>query len=339
MHVLRYSRPAREWTEALPIGNGYQGAMLFGGIAAERLQINEGTAWSGSPDSESAPPVVSAEEAHRAIAEARQALASGEPTSADAAVRRIQHRYSQAFLPFADLEIRVTPAGASRWHKAANEYERSLDLNSALHQVRYLRDGITVQQNAFASSPDRVLVHRIRTDKPVDVTLTLTSPLRTLSWFGPGGIEEGNTLPLELGLLLQLPSDVAPPHENRPEPITWDPRAGASLRAGITAGIRHNGNTDAPRQLTSATLTLHAVTELESVIGTATTFAGLGLPPKGDAHTASARATAAMRSAFGRGTEEVRRRQAADHQNLYRRVRWEPDSARHSDRDRTHTAR
>jgi len=326
VHVLRYDRPAREWTEALPIGNGYQGAMLFGGIAPERLQINDGTAWSGGSAGESTPPVVSAEEARSAIAEARHALATGDPTSADAAVRRLQHRYSQAFLPFADLEIRVAPAGASRWHKAAKEYDRTLDLDSALHQVRYVRDGITVRQDAFASAPDRVLVHRIRTDKPVDVTLTVSSPLRTLSWFGPGGIEEGNTLPLELGLLLQLPSDVAPPHEDRAEPVAWDPRAGASLRAGITVGIRHNGLAAPPRQMTSATLTLHAVTELDSVIGTATTFAGLGLPPEGDAHTASARATAAVRRAFTQGTDVVRRRQTTDHQDLYRRVRWEPVS-------------
>lgn len=55
MHVLRYVRPAGEWLEALPIGNGLQGAMLFGGTTVERVQINEGTAWSGSPANERLP--------------------------------------------------------------------------------------------------------------------------------------------------------------------------------------------------------------------------------------------------------------------------------------------
>jgi alpha-L-fucosidase 2 len=91
-------------------------------------------------------------------------------------------------------------------------------------------------------------------------------------------------------------------------------------------GIRHDGLTAPLRQPASAALTLHAVTELDTVIGTATTFAGLGLPPEGDAHTASARATAAVRRAFTQGTDEVRRRQTADHRALYRRVRWEPAS-------------
>ncbi|WP_052433352.1 glycoside hydrolase family 95 protein [Streptacidiphilus carbonis] len=326
MHVLRYDRPAREWTEALPIGNGFQGAMLFGGTAAERLQINDGTAWSGSPASEHLAPVVRAGDARAALAEARVALAAGRPAEAETQVRRLQHRYSQAFLPFADLELRITPAGASRWHRAAENYERCLDLDSALHRVRFTRDGITVRQDAFASSPDRVVVHRLRTDAPMDITVTLTSPLRTLSWFGPGGVDAASASPLELGLLLQLPSDVAPPHENTADPISWDPTPGASLRGAVTLGLRHDGAAPAPQQLSSATLILHAVTECDIVIGTATTFAGIGRAPEGDAHTASSHASAAVRGAFARGLDDVRRRQVADHQALYRRVRWQTTS-------------
>lgn len=324
MHVLRYDRPAREWTEALPIGNGFQGAMLFGGTAAERVQVNDGTAWSGSPMSEHLPPIVSAQDARAALAEARAAIAAARPVEADAQVRRLQHRYSQAFLPFADLEVGVTPAGARRWHRSAEDYERCLDLDSAVHRVRYTRDGIGVRQEAFASSPDRVIVHRLRTDAPVDVTVALTSPLRTLSWFGPGGIDAQNASPLELGLLLQLPSDVAPPHENSADPISWDPAPGASLRGAVTVGLLHDGTAPAPQQLSSATLILRSVTELDIVIGTATTFTGVGLAPDGDAHTASARASAAVRGAFARGLDVVRRRQTADHQALYRRVSWQP---------------
>src|SRR5581483_7088414 len=129
------------------------------------------------------------------------------------------------------------------WQRAAEGYERCLDLDSAVHRVRYLGDGITIGQDAFASSPDRVLVYRIRTDKPVDVTVTLSSPLRTLSWFGPGGTDEASSLPLELGLLLRLPSDVAPPHESVADPVAWDSEAGASLRGAVTLGLRHDGAT------------------------------------------------------------------------------------------------
>ena len=341
MHLLRYDRPAREWTEALPIGNGYQGAMLFGGTATERIQINDGTAWSGSPANEQLPPDITPQDARTAIARARAAVASGDHAAAEAHVRALMHRYSQAFLPVADLEIRITPAGAEHWHDAADEYERCLELDSALHRVRYRRDGITVRQDTFASAPDRVLIHRVRTDEPVDVTFTLSSPLRTLSWFGPrAGEEEGGLLP-ELGLLLQLPSDIAPTVDGMAEPIGWDPAPGASLRGAVTIGVRHDGvvphaaTATYPNGLIVPAFTLHAATDIDIVLGTATTFTGIGLPPEGDARAASARATAAVRAVHAAGIDEARRRQTEDYQRLYQRVNWQP-AAQESDAEVEH---
>ena len=327
MHVLRYVRPAREWLEALPIGNGLQGAMLFGGTAVERIQINEGTAWSGSPAGERLPPLIPTEEARGVIREAREALSAGRTAEADTLVRRLQHRHGQAFLPFADLELRLNPAGAEQWQQSAESYERRLELDSALHRVQYLRDGIGVLQEAFASFPDRVLVHRVRTDSPVDVTIALSSPLRTLTRFGPGGDDAaGDGAPVELGLLLQLPSDVPPPHESTTDPIGWDTEPGASLRGAVTLGLRHDGSAAEvlEQDASSASVILRAVTEIDIVIGTATTFAGIGREPEGDEHTAAARASAAVRDALELGVDEVRRRQAADHQRVYGRVSWEP---------------
>ena len=327
MHVLRYVRPAREWLEALPVGNGLQGAMLFGGTAVERVQINEGTAWSGSPAGERLPPLIPTEEAREVIREAREALSAGRTAEADQLVRRLQHRHGQAFLPFADLEIRLNPAGSDHWRRPAESYERRLELDSALHQVRYMRDGIAVRQEAFASWPGRVLVHRVRSDSPLDVTIALSSPLRTLSRFGPGEVDAAaDGAPVELGLLLQLPSDVPPPHESTTDPIGWDATPGASLRGAVTLGVRHDG-VAAERvesEAGSVSLILRAVTEVDVVIGTATTFAGIGRELEGDEHTAAARASASVRGAFELGVDEVRRRQAADHQRLYGRVRWEP---------------
>jgi alpha-L-fucosidase 2 len=325
VHVLRYAQPAREWIEALPIGNGLQGAMLFGGIDAERIQINEGTAWSGSTRSERLPPVVPAEQAADAVARARAALRRGDHSEADAQVRRLQHRYSQTFVPFADLEVRLKPAGRGAWAGPARRYARTLDLDAALHTVRYHRDGIAVAQTAFASWPDRVLVHRVRTDRPVDVSLVLSSPLRTLSWFAPGGVDHGSEVLMELGLLLQLPSDVAPPHEDVAEPITWDSREGAALRGAAVVGVRHDGRAAPGRE--SASVDLHAVTEVDIVIATATTFRGLGQEAHGDEHRASARAVASVRAAVAHGVGNVRRRQLADHRSLYRRTRWETPAA------------
>ena len=89
VHELRYGSPAREWNEALPLGNGTLGAMCFGGLTTARLQINDESAWSGSPASEEAEPRVSPTAARRALDESRRALTQGRFPDAEAAVKRL----------------------------------------------------------------------------------------------------------------------------------------------------------------------------------------------------------------------------------------------------------
>ena len=75
--VLWYRRPAETWNEALPVGHGALGAMCFGGVADALLRLNDETVWSGSPASELAAPLVTADEARDALAAAREAVADG----------------------------------------------------------------------------------------------------------------------------------------------------------------------------------------------------------------------------------------------------------------------
>jgi alpha-L-fucosidase 2 len=325
LSVLRYRRPAREWTEALPIGNGYQGAMLFGGVEVERLQINEGTAWSGSVEGEQLPPTVTAEQARAAIEAARVALLGDDPEAADAAVRRLQHRHCQTFLPFVDVSVKVSPAGAPNWKGEIGSYARILDLGTATHETRWQRDGFEVWQSSFASHPDRVLVHRLWTGRPVDVVVTLSSPLRVLGTPEPAGLVDARAA--MIAVLLQLPSDVAPAHDDADEPISWDDTPGAALRGAACLAMSHDGRVvpvipPASRRGTTS-VTLMNVTSLDMIIGTATTFDRMGSPARGDEHDALARATAQVRAALTRGVSVVRDRQLTDHRDLFERVSWD----------------
>jgi alpha-L-fucosidase 2 len=273
--------------------------MIFGDPRTERIQVNEGTAWSGSVLSSRAGPVVTAGAARQAIADARTAIAAGDYVTADAAVRRLQHRHSQAYLPFADLCITLDV-------DAVTDYERRLDLDTATHETRYrTADGTLVRQVAFASYPDRVLVFRVETDRPVELDLALTSPLRILDteWQRDG----------MRALALQLPSDVAPTHAVLPpgaEPIAWDPSPGASLRGAIAIGIQRSG-------------IRRDGTRTDLIIGTATTFDGIAQPPRGDERTALDTAADAVEQAMLLGADELHKRHVADYQSLFRRVRWE----------------
>ena len=109
-HLLAYDTPAAQWLEALPVGNGRLGAMVFGGNQAEghvehRFQLNDSSAWSGSPHSQDRQPVFGREEADGILSESRRRIGAGDFAGATETLKGLQHRHSQAYLPFADLYL------------------------------------------------------------------------------------------------------------------------------------------------------------------------------------------------------------------------------------------
>tara|TARA_A100001015_G_C15012796_1_gene724011 strand:+ start:1202 stop:2032 length:831 start_codon:yes stop_codon:yes gene_type:complete len=123
--LLRYDRPAEQWTEALPVGNGRLGAMVFGGIHSELLQLNEATLWSGGPSEWNNPG------AKAALAQVREALFAGDYTTADELCRKMQGPFNQSYQPLGDLKLSFLHEGEP------TGYERYLDLDSAVTGMRY----------------------------------------------------------------------------------------------------------------------------------------------------------------------------------------------------------
>ena len=108
-----FDHPANGWLEALPLGNGGMGVMAHGGVDVEHLQVNDATAWSGSPASERTGTLVDAEAAASAILAARAAVAAEDFDEAGRQVMRLQHRHSQSYLPFIDLRIGSAVTGVA----------------------------------------------------------------------------------------------------------------------------------------------------------------------------------------------------------------------------------
>jgi len=167
---LRYNRPAAQWTEALPIGNGRLGGMIFGEVPKEHIQFNEDTLWTGLPRDYSHPG------ANKHLSEIRRLLFEGRQDEAESLALRSfmsvplrQERYQ----PFGDLWIEEVGEAAD-----PGSYERDLDLDTATASVRYARKGAHYTRSVFASYPDQVLVVRLTAAAPgrLDVTVTLTSP-------------------------------------------------------------------------------------------------------------------------------------------------------------------
>lgn len=302
-HVLWYRDPAAVWTQALPLGNGALGAMCFGDALEPVFQINDGTAWSGSPESEQMAPRVSAEAAADVLATARAAIGEGRYEDADAALRRLQHRHSQSFLPFVTMRVRIRPSGSPD-APPVSDYRRELDLRTAHHTVVATVGRAALTQRTWISAPHGVLVHEIEATDDIDVEVELDSPLRVIG----AEHEEGAST-----LLVRMPTDVAPPHDDHePHPVRYDD-AHASLEGAVHVAIRSDGRASAGG---AGVRSARAVT---IVLSTATTFTAIGAAPAGDAGTAAAAAAERVETALAETIDRVRSAQAADHGALYNR--------------------
>ncbi|HDS85240.1 MAG TPA: glycoside hydrolase family 95 protein, partial [Phycisphaerales bacterium] len=169
--VLQYHKPADQWVEALPIGNGHMGAMVFGRTAQERIQFNEDTLWTGQPQDYQNPGAV------EVLPELRRLLFEGKQREAEqlAMERFMSDPLRQcSFMPFGDLNL------AFGGHDEVSDYRRWLDLDTALTGVTYSVGGVRYTREAFASYPGRVIVVRLSADTPGALTFkaTLTSPHR-----------------------------------------------------------------------------------------------------------------------------------------------------------------
>jgi alpha-L-fucosidase 2 len=173
---LWYTRPAREWVEALPLGNGRLGAMVFGGVDRERLQLNEDTIWAGGPYDPANPA------AFDAFAKARELIFAGKAADADPLLRAsgMGNPPNQAsYQPLGNLYL----TDASTSAEPATEYRRSLDLETGVAKTTWRRAGVTFTREAFSSAPDQILVVRITADRPgkINLAATMDSPCQSMS--------------------------------------------------------------------------------------------------------------------------------------------------------------
>ncbi len=164
---LWYDKPAVEWEQALPVGNGRLGAMVFGRPAAERIQFNEHTVWTGEPHSYAHPG------AHQYLGQIRSLLAEGKQKEAQALAMKefmSQPIRQKAYQAFGDLLIEqpgIDPAQLSA-------YRRSLDLDTAIATTTFTANGVTFTREVLASHPAGVIAVRLTASKPRSLTFDAT---------------------------------------------------------------------------------------------------------------------------------------------------------------------
>ncbi|MBT3606288.1 MAG: glycoside hydrolase family 95 protein [Candidatus Latescibacteria bacterium] len=153
---LWYDKPAEEWNHALPVGSGKLGAMVFGGVSSERIQMNEDSIWAG-------PPVPEAQAgAKDAVAQARDLLFDGEYAQAQNLVqdRVMGERIApRSYQPLGDLLIDLEGV------KNCENYTRELTLETAIASTEWTANGIGFQRDVFASAVDNTIVCRLEADQ------------------------------------------------------------------------------------------------------------------------------------------------------------------------------
>lgn len=295
--ALWYRRPATVWTSALAVGNGRQGAMMFGGIDSEVLCLNEDTLWAGGPYTPDNP------EALSALPEVRKLIFAGQYPQAQRLISQKMMAKPLGQLPYqpeGDLLLSFPPV------PNAENYRRELDLRTATAAVQFTSEGVTFTRELFASAPDNVLVLRLTASKPGQITFRLS--MRTdqnLTDADRAGMEDmlvlnGTNRPSQgIAGALKFQCRIRILHD------------GGTLTSTTRQAVRTQGSTQSPIEFSltgadSATLLIASATsyrKFNDVSGDPDALAG-----------------SLIQKAVTKGYAAIRRDQLADYQKLFSRV-------------------
>ncbi len=153
--VLWYSQPAKDWNEALPIGNGRLGAMIFGRAGDELIQLNEQTLWTGGPVNPNPNP-----DAPKYLQPVRNALVKDSIGQAIKLLRKMQGPNTEMYQPLGDIILKQQLNGE------VSNYYRDLNISNATATTRFTVNGVEYTREMFSSAPDQVIIIRLKASQP-----------------------------------------------------------------------------------------------------------------------------------------------------------------------------
>jgi alpha-L-fucosidase 2 len=284
---LWYRQPASIWTDALPLGNGRLGAMVFGGIEAERIALNEDTLWSGSPKP------WNNRDAKKVLPEVRRLVAEEKYHEADALSKKMQGPYNQSYQPLGNLILKFDGL------EGAADYRRELDLDSAIAGVTCRAGGALFTREVFCSAKDQVIVVRLACDQPgrIGFRATLDSPERSRMSAAD-----------DLRLTGKAPAHVDPNYFRTANPVVYDEEEGNGMRFECRVRVVREGGKPVDGGVEGA----DAVTLF---IAAATGYRGFDQMPDGPVDCRPV-----LDAVANKPYAQVRADHVADHQKLFRRV-------------------
>jgi alpha-L-fucosidase 2 len=299
---LWYTKPAAVWTEALPVGNGRLGAMVFGGLNQELIQLNENSLWSGGPVPQNINP-----EAAQYLPQIRKVLMEQQDYAAATAIaKKMQGLYTENYLPLADLVI------TQQFKVAATaSYHRELNIKNAITTTRYTADGIEYTREIFSSAPDQVIVIRLTTNKPKKLNFVVSAK----SKLPYQNIVSGKN---ELLLKGKAPAHSDPNYVNSKNPVIWeDPNNCAGMRYEL---IVRAINKDGVVKTDTSGISVTNASEVILLLSATTSFNGFDKCPAKDGKDEHKLARAYLDKAIKKPYTSLLSTHQADYRKYYNRV-------------------
>ena len=302
---LWYKQPAAVWTEALPVGNGRLGAMVFGGVAEELIQLNESTLWSGGPVPKTINP-----EAAQYLPQIREVLLKEEDfAKAVPLAKKMQGLYTESYLPLGDLIIKQTLVDTT-----ASAYYRDLNIGNAVSTTRFTSKGVVFTREVFSSAPDQVIVVRISSSKPKQ--LNFVAGLRTLLHYQKLAVGKN-----ELVLKGKAPAHVDPSYYNKNKnPIVWEDSTGTNCGGMRYELILKALNKDGLVKVDTAGLQVKGASEVVLFLSAATSFNGFDKCPDKEGKDEHKLARQYLDNAVKKTYALLLKNHVADYHKFYNRV-------------------
>lgn len=295
---LWYKQPADKWTEALPLGNGRLGAMVFGRAEEELIHLNEETLWSGGPANLNPNP-----QAPEFLPKVREALFRGDYKTAEELCKKIQGLYTESYMPLGNLLIKHHFSGTPE------AYYRDLDITNATALTRFTVNGVQYTREILASAPDQVIMIRLRSDKKGQ--LNFDASTNSLIRFKNTAAGQN-----EVVMKGEAPSHADPNYVRyNPEPVIYDAAdACRGMRYELRIKAQHKDG-----RVTADTSGLHVsnATEVVLYISAATSFNAFDKCPDKDE---SKLAQSYLGKAFAKNFDQIKKDHIKDYQQYFNRV-------------------
>lgn len=290
-NTLRYDQPAKYFEEALPIGNGSLGALVYGRVGREKVSLNDITLWTGEPEKN-----ILVEGAAEKIAAVREALSRQDYVAADSLQHFLQGHYSQNYQPLGTLYISYAAE-----EQPAPGFSRSLSLDNAVATTA--NAGRT--QEVFASAPDSLIAVKISNPHGITASIKLTSKLPAdITALGDELIMDGQCAYMSY-----------PGYAAKDGGFEYDPDRGIHFRT-ILKVLAPEGSVSAAGD----SLTISGCKEAVVILTNVSSFNGFDRDPVAQGRDYRTLARQRIDHAVSKGIEAIERDARADHKALFGRV-------------------